>query len=214
MVQSARVWCEANTIDCLYFLADAGDELTVPLAEQNGFNLVDVRVTLQLNLQKRPSAGVKLPLEIRVASRSDRAALVAIARVSHRDTRFHYDRHFARERCDDLYATWIEQSCDGYADIVLVADRDGQAVGYVTGHLREQGVGQIGLFAVSSEYQGQGVGRALAEACLNWFDERGMKTGLVVTQGRNIAAQKLYQACGFRTDALNLWYHYWGKLRG
>ena len=31
----------------------------------------------------------------------------------------------------------------------------------------------------------------------------------VVTQGRNIAGQRLYQRCGFLTRSVELWYHKW-----
>ena len=31
----------------------------------------------------------------------------------------------------------------------------------------------------------------------------------VVTQGRNVAAQRLYQSAGFRTAAVQLWHHCW-----
>jgi len=31
----------------------------------------------------------------------------------------------------------------------------------------------------------------------------------VVTQGRNLAAQRLYQRNGFVTASLQLWYHRW-----
>jgi hypothetical protein len=31
----------------------------------------------------------------------------------------------------------------------------------------------------------------------------------VVTQGNNLAAQRLYQTCGFLSRDLQLWYHKW-----
>src|SRR3954447_12980862 len=39
-------WCEARKIRCLYFLIDNTDLEKVSLAEQNGFHLVDIRMTL------------------------------------------------------------------------------------------------------------------------------------------------------------------------
>ena len=43
-------------------------------------------------------------------------------RDSHRDSRFYYDPGFPNQRCDELYETWIDRSCHGYADTVLVAE--------------------------------------------------------------------------------------------
>jgi ribosomal protein S18 acetylase RimI-like enzyme len=37
----------------------------------------------------------------------------------------------------------------------------------------------------------------------------GVQRVSVVTQGRNVAAQKLYQSCGFTTCSVQLWYHWW-----
>jgi ribosomal protein S18 acetylase RimI-like enzyme len=54
-----------------------------------------------------------------------------------------------------------------------------------------------------------GVGRKLVVASLGWFDAHGADRVTVVTQGRNIAAQRLYQRCGFLTRSTGLWYHRW-----
>ena len=43
-------WCRANSIDCVYFLADSDDAQTSFLAEQNGFLHTDVRLTFEHTL--------------------------------------------------------------------------------------------------------------------------------------------------------------------
>ncbi|HXO26520.1 MAG TPA: hypothetical protein VOA80_04195, partial [Thermoanaerobaculia bacterium] len=43
-------WVAREGIECLYFLADPGDPETAPLAEESGFRLVDLRVTLDRRL--------------------------------------------------------------------------------------------------------------------------------------------------------------------
>jgi dTDP-4-amino-4,6-dideoxy-D-galactose acyltransferase len=134
--------------------------------------------------------------------------LAAIARISHRDTRFYFDREFSNDRCDDLYETWIRNSCAGYADAVLVADA-GQTAGYITCHLDSNSEGRIGLVAIGSSFQGQHLGSELVNAALNWFATKGVSRVSVVTQGRNVAAQRLYQVCGFRTASTRVVYHRW-----
>ena len=203
-------WCTTHAIDCLYFLADTDSAETVRLAEDNGFRFVDTRVTLETRLddrsahERRAAHGV-----IRVSTPSDVPALRAIARASHRDSRFYYDANFADARCDALYETWIEQSCHGYADVVLVAaDAANQPVGYISCQ-RTDREGQIALLAVDARAQGKGLGQTLVSESLRWFAERGMTQVTVVTQGRNSRSQRAYQACGFLTRSMQHWYHRW-----
>jgi ribosomal protein S18 acetylase RimI-like enzyme len=131
-----------------------------------------------------------------------------MARVNHRDTRFYYDGHFSQRECDTLYETWIERSCNGYTDAVLVAERDRQPAGYITCDLHGD-YGQIGLLGVGEAWQGQGIGQALIDAALHWFGERGIERVQVVTQGRNHRAQRAYQRRGFVSSEVQLWYHRW-----
>jgi ribosomal protein S18 acetylase RimI-like enzyme len=132
-----------------------------------------------------------------------------IAGVSHTDSRFYHDSGFPRQRCDELYRTWIEKSCNGYADIVLVAEVEDTAVGYISCHLLDGGGGQIGLVGVDAQMQGHGLGRALICSALTWFAGQGATRVTVVTQGRNLAAQRLYARSGFVPKSVQLWYHRW-----
>jgi dTDP-4-amino-4,6-dideoxy-D-galactose acyltransferase len=201
-------WCSRNDIRCLYFLAASDDPQTVVSAEKHGLRLVDVRLTLELCLNgdsPPPSRSV------RPYQHADLEALRQIAAVSHRDSRFYFDPGFPGERCDALYQTWIEQSCRGYAQGVLVIESDSGPGGYITCHLAEDGVGSIGLIAVSANARGKGLGRKLVNSAISWFSERNTKRVSVVTQGRNIGGQRLYQNCGFRTCACQLWYHWWSS---
>lgn len=204
----ARAWCECNRIDCLYFLADATDPTTVSSAENNGFHLMDVRLTLERQLKDIPPTS-PIPCAIRLGTALDGLVLGPIASQSHRDSRFYYDPHFPRSRCDALYQTWIEKSLNGYADAVFVAELDGEAVGYLSCHLPSPTAGQIGLFAVGSNGRRRGLGRNLVHESLRWFASKGALRVTVVTQGRNLSAQRLYQGCGFETQSLQLWYHRW-----
>ena len=202
-------WGKRHGIDCLYFLADADDPETAMLAETHGFRQVDVRLTLERSLEGPPAAVDRSDIVVRAAAAGDRPALRALARVSHRDSRFHHDPAFLRSRCDDLYERWIDNSLNGYADVVLVIDHRAAAVGYLACQLRSEEDGAIDLLAVSAQYQGRGWGRALLSASLRWFTAHGRRRVSVVTQGRNARARRLYEAGGFDTRAVQLWYHRW-----
>jgi dTDP-4-amino-4,6-dideoxy-D-galactose acyltransferase len=207
VLAQATEWARQNRIDCLYFLADANDPQTTCLAEQNQFLPVDVRLTFE---RRVPEEALRTTGEsgVRAAREDDLPVLRRIAAQSHSDTRFYFDPHFDRVRCDELYATWIENSLHGFAQAVLAAEQQGQPAGYVTLHLRGDQA-QIGLIAVASGAQGAGLGRRLVEESLEWARRRGARTMKVVTQGRNVPAQRLYQRCGFLTASFELWYHKW-----
>lgn len=209
-------WCMKHQIDCLYFLADSDQDETVVQAERNDFHLVDVRITLVLRGPEEvpvTTTGSILPAgtQLRVARTTDIAFLETIARTAHSDTRFYYDHHFPRDRCSDLYATWIRRSCEDFADQVLVAEYDGRVSGYITCSCSpdDKTLGYIGLVGVDARARGIGLGPALVKNSLHWFAERGVAEVRVVTQGRNTTAQRLYQRCGFLAHAIGLWYHKW-----
>ena len=50
---------------------------------------------------------------------------------------------------------------------------------------------------------------SLVVRALESFAERCVRLVSVVTQGSKVAAQRLYQGCGFATSAVELWYHRW-----
>jgi dTDP-4-amino-4,6-dideoxy-D-galactose acyltransferase len=200
-------WCKTNRIDCLYFLADSDDAQTSALAERNGFLQTDVRLTLERTLAGSVAA-IAASDKVRLARREDLDALKAIARTGHRDSRFYFDLHFDRAKCDLLYETWIENSFTGFAQAVFVAEVNAEPVGYVT--CSSQGAeSQIGLLGVAEKCHGTGLGKQLVESFLAWSVEHRANRVTVVTQARNVRAQRLYQRMGFLTSAVQLWYHRW-----
>lgn len=203
-------WCGSRRIDCLYFLCPRDDAATERLLTDHAFQLVGVRVTLSRPAGSDRGHGSD---HFRPATVDDIPRLRAIALAAHRDTRFHADGHFAPARCDEFYATWIEKSVHGYATHVIVADRDGAAVGYITLHvdLHEPAAGtaRIGLFAVDEQWRGQGIGRDLLRHAARILLEHGVGDTSVVTPGTNTGALTLYKSAGFRTTDVSLWYHRW-----
>ncbi len=203
--ETVRRWCAEFKIDCLYFLANADDLDTTTIAQTNAFRLVDVRVTLDRVIGEE---GGETSL-IRHFQRGDLRRLREIARTAHRDTRFYYDLRFPRALCDALYETWIQRSCDGWADAVLVADDGHGPCGYISCHQHDAGSGSIGLCAVAEDSRGKGVGVQLVRAALRYFKSNTTSRVTVVTQARNVGAQRMYQRCGFTTRRVQLSFHRW-----
>ncbi len=198
-------WARAESVDCTYFLADPDHRASLRAAESVGMRLADVRVTFERATDGLPPGWGGSLEPFRDA---DVPTLRSIAARSHRDGRFHHDGGFPADRCDEFYATWIENSCKGFADTVLVARLDGRASGYISCHLDDD-AGRIGLIAVGDDARGRGLGRALVAGSLEWFAEQGRTVATVVTQGRNVPALRLYETLGFRTRSVELWYHLW-----
>lgn len=206
-VSEIDAWCGRRGVACVYFLSRSDDPATTRLAEDNGFHLVDIRMTFRCT----PAAG---PTDsfgaVRPARPEDVPVLEAIARECYQDTRFFCDPKFPGRLSVSLYETWIRRSCEGFAEAVLVSEVEDGPVGYISCHLSGQPTaGRIGLVGVSSLAKGRGVGRTLVGRALEWFRAQGAREVFVVTQGRNYAAQCLYQRCGFLTHVVELWYHKW-----
>jgi dTDP-4-amino-4,6-dideoxy-D-galactose acyltransferase len=212
-IQQIDIWCRRTGVSCLYFLSCVDDANTIMLAEDNDFRLADIRMTFECKAPGAVQSTSSQPngdVLVRDARPEDVAMLQDIARKTYYGTRFYFDVNFPRHLCESLYETWIKLSCEGYADAVLVAELGALPVGYISCHLEEEPcIGRIGLVGVASQARGRGIGQTLVFGALDWFWARGVQEVLVVTQGRNRAAQRLYQRCGFLTKAVQLWYHRW-----
>lgn len=214
LVEDIDRWVIDNSIDCLYFLTGFDAPATILLAQQIGFQPVDIRMMFEYNLKNGIILSERTSLalhntKIRSVRLEDVPVLKSIARTSYNDSRFHFDQHFPRNKSDALYEIWIEKSCSGYADTVLVAEIEGQVAGYVSCKVVDKDSGQIGLVGVAEQARGRGIGKSLIYASLDWFAGQNLQLATVVTQGRNISAQRLYQNCGFMTRSVQLWYHKW-----
>ena len=125
-----------------------------------GARLVDIRLNFVQKIGQSDGVDVSTTsvISIRSVLDSDLPALEQIAAVSHRHTWFYADPHFTDDRCDRLYATWIDRSCKGYAATVLVAGND-RPMGYITLHRETAAAARVGLFAVGEQHRGCGIGR-------------------------------------------------------
>jgi GNAT superfamily N-acetyltransferase len=210
-MQAAREWAYAQDIDCLYYLADPDDRESVWAAENCGFRLVDVRLTLVGEFaSKKDIPTASGDVFIRQHTEEDIPHLETIAAKIYTSTRFYFDPNFDEQDASRLYQTWIRKSCQGVSDQVWVAEDGVGQVGYITCLLdADSDSGSVGLFGVHPRGRGKGTGGALVHAALDWFLERECRRVQVVTQARNITALALYERMGFTTQEMRLWYHGW-----
>jgi GNAT superfamily N-acetyltransferase len=86
---------------------------------------------------------------------------------------------------------------------VLLAEREGLAIGYVSGHvevdtrrvLSRRGV--VEDWFVRAEERGRGVGQQLLEALINWFREEDCEMVESGTWAFNAAARRAHASAGF-----------------
>ncbi len=203
--------CEDQSIDCLYFLADAADQDTVSLLQQNGFDFVDIRLTLVGNVNSMPKYTPVDDIQFRLGDAGDISALLPIAASSYRQSRFYVDRRFGSEKASEMYEIWLRKCLTpDRAQAVVVAELQGSPIGYVTCRVDSAtGEGGIGLVGVAESGRGLGVATGMTHYAIRWMREQDASRISVVTQGRNVPAQRLFQRCGFVTGAVELWFHKW-----
>ena len=207
-------WAQEHGVRCLYFLGQADDAITAHTAKLHGYQLMDVRTTMICSFSNtlfpnHPGAE-NGAVHVRPFRDGDLPTLQLITHDCYQDTRFYLDRNFADARCRELYETWIARSSAGYADVVLVAEFGNVICGFISCHFDPlTGTGTIGLVGVSAQVRKQGVGRVLMQQALLWFRQRRTREIRVVTQGANIAAQRLYHRSGFQITDKAIWFHKW-----
>lgn len=198
----------ASGITLVYWTSDGADDDGQQAARAlNGF-LAD-RKTTYLR-EATPLDGEDGSLAKPYDGPPDDAGLAALAIQSAEFSRFHVDPRMPPDAYRVLYRNWIRNSVLGtIADAVLVT-RDG--TGTITGMVtlgQKNGRGDIGLIAVDGRCRGQGLGRKLVAAALDFHRAAGLTLAQVVTQGDNLAACRFYERCGYHVETVQPVWHFW-----
>lgn len=217
-------WCDVHRVDCAYLLVDVADALTRGAAAGAGFAQVDVRMTLQRDDDGGWDRGAAHGVVARPGDADDVERVRTISSGSFRDSRFFFDPGFDEDDCVRLYDAWVRrefelaQSRPG-EHRVSVVEQAGAVVAFASGHVVpvERGRpgadqspgGEIGLVAVAQDARGEGLGSAAVRDVTTWLYQRGCPSVHVVTQGRNVRAQRVYEGLGFLLRAQHVWFHKW-----
>ena len=127
-------------------------------------------------------------------------------------SRYYFDQKFQAEKINEFYKGWIEKAVLGLLDdeCICLFEKE-MPIGFCTIKYISSNSATIGLFGISKKYQRIGLSNYLLKNVNNILLDRGVQTLSVVTQGRNIEAQKSYQKAGFVSNSAQLWYHKWTK---
>jgi ribosomal protein S18 acetylase RimI-like enzyme len=151
-----------------------------------------------------------------IIRRATPADLPGIGRLGALLIEEHYDfdpRRFlaARPRTSADYASFISTQLEDPDKAVLVADDNGDVVGYayaaVEGYDYMALRGPAGVLhdvIVDPERRGRGVGRLLIDAALEFLRSRGAPRVVLSTAERNEGAQRLFASMGFRRTMIEM----------
>jgi len=153
------------------------------------------------------------PITIRPAAPVD---LGAIGRLGALLVRTHHDfdpQRFiaATPQTEHGYAAFLRTQLDEPNIVVLIAERNGEVLGYTYAGIEGRDYmslrGPAGVLydiVVDPTHRGRGVGRMLLEATLADLHARGAPQVVLSTAERNEAAQRLFGRAGFRRTMIEM----------
>jgi dTDP-4-amino-4,6-dideoxy-D-galactose acyltransferase len=197
-----------NRIKLIEYLCNCHDDLSVHVAEKNGFHFTDIRLTFELSLQKH-TVGTSGSHNIGLAEENHIKSLRLSTNDMYKHSRYFYDGNFKVDKINSFYSEWIEKAVLGKFDHECYCIfENNEPIAFCTIRYNKD-TANIGLFGVTNGYAGKGLGKILLDDVVFRMKQKGLKQIFVVTQGRNYGAQRLYQSAGFRTFSTELWYHKW-----
>lgn len=117
----------------------------------------------------------------------------------------------ATPRTENGYGAYLDTQLDDPAVVMLVADRDGEVVGYTYAGVEEFDYmalrGPAGVLydiVVDPDQRGHGIGRRLIESTIAELQVRGAPRVVLSTAERNASAQRLFAAMGFRRTMIEM----------
>lgn len=137
-------------------------------------------------------------------------SLYKLALVSGGYSRFKLDERLPNGSYEHLYRKWIEKACpqEGTNKQIFAYAPDGIAKGMITVDF-EGDKAQIGLVAVDTDCQHQGVGTKIMSTLEYYLYRKGVMTIEVATQKANTDACRWYEKNGFRVESVTPIYHWW-----
>jgi GNAT superfamily N-acetyltransferase len=204
---------EAQRSGTHYLLArvPARDVAAIHTLERWGFELLDGILTFGTSIVTRvETAENQGGVHVRSFVPKDLPALQEIATSSFSIDRFHSDPLIPKAKADELHRRWIENSCAGFADCVLVAE-ESEPIGFTTLKIDRSceaslgiRVGVVVLVATSASHRRKGTATLLTQFALRWFSRAGCHWVEVGTQLANVQASRVYQTAGFKLVSSSL----------
>ena len=175
---------------------DHKDFDAINAAVQDGFNFIGTLHCYELNIPK-----IHSDIQLRLAQGEHLNGAVQVGLAELRHSRLYTDPKIPFETAQKVYEERIRRAFQTATVFVAVHETDG-VVGFCS--LLED---EIELIAVTSFYQGQGVGRRLVESCVDECRRRGFQQLKIKTQGSNRRARNFYEKLGFSRTHIQKDFH-------
>jgi ribosomal protein S18 acetylase RimI-like enzyme len=152
------------------------------------------------------------PASIRPAETRD---LPRVAELAGELLRMHHAadaaRFFLPDRVEEGYAWWLRRELARDEAVILVATAQDRIVGYAYGTREERDWnmlldehGAIHDVFVAPDARRAGVGKQLVETMVRELERRGAPRVVLYSIVSNLAAQRVFSACGFRPTMLEM----------
>jgi dTDP-4-amino-4,6-dideoxy-D-galactose acyltransferase len=189
----------------------AVDFNTLKILEDNGFRTYENLITFARQLNNIPPLALSKDLEISNFKREDINEILKISYNTPTSSHFFNDPRFPNKKVKKFYREWTRNSCNSFANNVIVCRQNKKVVGFITLKIMTDfsiKYGIIDLVRVKEKYTGLGIGTGLVYAALRWFKDNNMNKVIVGTESTNIPAMRLYENTGFRTIFSEFTLHY------
>jgi GNAT superfamily N-acetyltransferase len=153
-----------------------------------------------------------MTITVRPARSEDAEALgrmgAALVRQHHG---FDPQRFMLTDDVEAGYRWWLGKEMKSKRAVVLVAERDGEVIGYTYGTVEERDwstlrdrCGGLHDIWVDEAARGTGAGRMLAEATVQRFAELGVPRVILMSAAKNEGAQRFFARLGWRPTMVEM----------
>jgi len=206
-------FCAANQVEFLVARCPTTDISAAHAMEAAGFRLMETLLYLRFDLKTRPIPMNKSNVLIRPVQPSEVSQVGALAHTAFTNYYGHYhaDPKLDPQKSTEVYVDWAERCCTdpAAANLVLVAEAEGELVGFRALRVNSPIQGEFILAGVSPEFRRRGIYRAFIVEGLKWCREQGLKEVLNSTHVANVVVQRACLRAGFEPAYSWYTFHKW-----
>ena len=201
---------QKERITFVELFCDVSDHQSIDAAEQSGFHLADLRMTLKKKLDGELNEN-RLPgdLIFKKAVGDDIEKLKTMSKGLFKYSRYYRYQKFDRNHTDLMFQVWIEKSVRGQFDDELYYLSDQRDTLAFCSLKYKGNAASIGLFGINRAHRNQGLGSLVLKQVFHLLYKRRVSDAAVITQGKNADALHLYQKNGFCVAMITLGYYKW-----